>query len=197
MIQIDDAGWGSLLMGVIIAGYRRETGDFAWKEIPVEMFQGENFLREAYRQGAVDAVKGVLLQLRHKPEEPIEICTGYVLDGIRNYLSEQGLHWSAAKITGHLQDKIERLLLDNLRVIGLKDLDYETLTEKHGLFFWNALRWLKGGGINGKALPERERVAKTGWPTYHIWASMPYNEAKKAAKNLKAARRSAKWRASF
>lgn len=52
MIQIDDAGWGSLLSGVIIASLRKETGEFAWREVPVEQFQGNNFEGRVYLMGA-------------------------------------------------------------------------------------------------------------------------------------------------
>ncbi|MBE0427228.1 MAG: hypothetical protein IBX72_11375 [Nitrospirae bacterium] len=189
MIQIDDAGWGSLLLGVIIAGYRPETSKFICTEIPVEMFQGENFSKEAYRKGAVKAAEYVLSKLDYHQNEHIEICTGYVLDGIRGYLSAKGLCYKSGKITGPLQEKIEMQMLENLKKIGLKDLDYETVTEKHGLFFWKSLRWLKGGDVNGRVLSDREKFAKTGWPTYHIWALMPYERARVEAKRYKNNRR--------
>jgi hypothetical protein len=47
------------------------------------------------------------------------------------------------------------------------------------------VRWLKGGNLNGKALPEREMLCKTGWSTFRVWADMPYNEAKKASMRIK------------
>jgi len=43
-IQIDDAGWGCLLLGVLIGAYRVETGEFAFGEIAVEHFQNEDLL---------------------------------------------------------------------------------------------------------------------------------------------------------
>lgn len=189
MIQIDDAGWGSLLLGCGIGGYRVETGEFAYREVPVELFQGDNFASEKYRDGAVRAAQEVLSELCHAPDEPIEICTGYVLDSIRHYLANNRYNWRTGKITGPLQEKIESCLLESLKEIGLHDIDYETLTQKQGLFFYKALKWLKGGNINGTVLPERERFAKTGWATYHIWATMPYEKAKVEAKRFKAQRK--------
>ena len=69
----------------------------------------------------------------------VECCTGYVLSGVRAWLSEQGYDWRTAKITGPLQEKVERAFLDLLQGYGL-DIDYETLTEKQGLAFWLCLR---------------------------------------------------------
>lgn len=72
MIQIDDAGWGSLLSGVIIAGLRKETGEFAWREVPAEQFQGDNFDRRVYLVGAVNAAVDVLVELKHTKDESMK-----------------------------------------------------------------------------------------------------------------------------
>jgi len=78
--------------------------------------------------------------------------------------------------------------LQRLHALGIY-VDYETLTEKQGLLFWHCLRWLKGGNINARrAVPEREAMAKTGWESYNIWVSHPYQQAKRLAAKLKRAR---------
>jgi len=52
------------------------------------------------------------------------------------------------------------------------------------------LKWLKGGDIDAKAaLPESERLAKTGWGTHKIWVSNPYKKAKHLAAEYKVARK--------
>ena len=188
-IQIDDAGWGSLVGGTIIGAYREETGEAAFAMIPVEMFQGEAFARKDYAAGAVAAAQAVLTELGHRHDEPITICTGFVLDGIREYLEKTGYCWQSGKITGPLQELIETRFLEELQKIGVKGVNYETLTEKQGLFFWLCVKWLKNGNLNGKAAPEKERLVKTGWGTYHIWSALPYDKAKVAAKRFKAAAR--------
>jgi hypothetical protein len=41
---------------------------------------------------------------------------------------------------------------------------------------------LKGGNITArKAIPARERLAKTGWSTYPVWIGHPYDEDKTPA----------------
>ena len=91
----------------------------------------------------------------------------------------------AAKITGPLQMRIETALLERLQALGLS-LDYATLTEKQGRLFVECLRWLKGGDLDAsRPLPERERLAKTGWSSYRVWAYNPYAQAKALAGQAK------------
>lgn len=188
-IQIDDAGWGCLLGGVLIAAYRVETGEFACAEIPVEQFQGRAFAEKHYLAGAVEAARSALAQLAAGKEEPIQVCTGYVLEGIRGMLAKEGYTWQTAKITGPLQEKIESELLVRLQALGV-EMNYQTLTQKQGLAFYICLRWLKGGNINAKAPAQtRERFAKTGWSTYRAWAFRPYQQAKIEAGRIKSGRR--------
>ena len=104
MIQIDDAGWGSLVGGVLIAATRTETGEFACGEIPVAFFQSEAFARKAYLEESRDVARRVLEQLHVGKDEPIEICTGYVLEGVRSMLDADGYSsWRTGKIAGALQ----------------------------------------------------------------------------------------------
>lgn len=192
-IQIDDAGWGSPLLGTLIGAYREETGEFVAKMIPVELFQGEAFEKKEYLQGAVAAAKDVLSQLDHQADEPIVICAGSVLEGIRGYLEEAGMNWLSGKIEGPLQQKIEGRFLSALKKIGVRGATFETMTEKQGLFFWLCIKWLKGGDLNAPALPEREKIAKTGWGTYKFWGPLPYEKAKLAAKQFKTQRSRARF----
>jgi hypothetical protein len=195
-VQVDDAGWGYLLGGVVIGARcarRVETAEYAWGEVPVEIFQGAAFARKEYLAGAARAAAQLFEQLRVPLGEPVEICSGYVLDGVRGWLSRAGCRYRMVKVEGPLQALAETTLLERLRQIGL-DIDYETLTEKQGLLFWLCLRWLKGGDINAaRILPEREKYAKTGWASYGIWASHPYEEAKRLAREAKARRRGNRW----
>lgn len=193
-VQIDDAGWGCLIGGVIIGAYRVESEEFVWGEIPVEKFQDGAFSRKEYRFAAADLAKDLLGQLQVATEERIHVCTGYVLGEIRQWLQRQQYSWQPAKITGPLQDRIEHVLLQRIHELGLKEVDFETLTEKQGLLFYQCLRWLKGGNPNATSIiTEREHLAKTGWASYRIWATHPYQEAKELAKVFKARGRTGRW----
>lgn len=195
MVHIDDAGWGCLLGGTLIGAYRVETRQYVVGEIPVELFQGEAFGRKDYLDGGAEVAARLLEQLHVEPDEPIRICTGYVLEGVRGWLDDRRYRWQTAKITGPLQKLVETSLLERLHNLGLTEVDYVTLTTKQGLLFWHCLRWLKGGDINtAEVLPERERLAKTGWANYHVWAGQPYAKARQMVGKAKAQRNQALWR---
>jgi hypothetical protein len=194
MIRMDDAGWGCLIGGVLIGAYRPETEEFRYGEIPVSCFQDTGFARQEYLDAGANVVQRLFTDLAVSKSEPVEVCTGHVLGGIRDWLIHEKYDWRPAKITDSLQILIETALLQTLQGYGLK-VDYETLTEKQGLLFWKCLRWLKGGNIDAtRALPKREKLAKTGWATYRIWVENPYAVAKQKAAAFKAARRRAGWR---
>ena len=190
MVKIDDAGWGCLVGGVLLGIYREETSQFSYTEIPVEMFQGQAFACRQYHEAAYRLTPELLRSIDVSPEEPITVCTGEVLAGVRRYLADNGYNWHRGKITGGLQEKIETALMQKLNGLGIR-VDYKTLTEKQGLLFWHCVRWLKGGNLNAKALPERERLCKTGWKTFRAWADLPYNQAKEEAKRVR--RRRSRW----
>lgn len=178
-IHVDDAGWGCLLGGVLIGAYRLETEEYVWQEVPVEFFQGAAFARKEYLGEVARVVERLLDQLNVPKDEPIQICTRYVLQGAREFLARNRYCWQTAKITGPLQQRAETTLLEKMHALGLAELNYETLTTRQGLLFWLCLRWLKGGDINATcAVPEREKQAKTGWANYRIWVNHPYSQAK-------------------
>jgi hypothetical protein len=67
--------------------------------------------------------------------------------------------------------------------------DYATLTTKQGLYFYQCVKWLKGGDLNAaRPMPERERLCKTGWATYRAWAYNSYEKAKRIANAIKQGR---------
>lgn len=185
-IQIDDAGWGCLLGGVLIGCYRVETGEFTAHEIPVTDFQGECFTHRRYLSTAWVCAKRGLEVLRHETSEPIQVCQGFVNGEVRRKLRVPGI-----RITGPFQARIEKALLDYLNKLGFP---YQGSTEEYGKLFFEALRWLKGGNPNQRGmLPERMRMAKTGWETFRFYRDLPYKEAANEAKRFKSRRRSSRW----
>jgi hypothetical protein len=190
MIQIDDAGWGSLVGGVIIGACRAESSQtqHAFREVGVTFFQGQAFKTQRYLGVAADAALELMEELGVGKDEEVKVCTGYVLQGIRLKLTAEGYQVTQAKIGEPLQTLIEQELLDRVLALGV-ETDLETLTTKQGLYFWQCVRWLKGGDVDAQALPDRAKHCKTGWDTYSIWAQYPWNEAKPLAKAYKARRR--------
>lgn len=193
MIQLDDSGWGSLVGGVIIGACRAESPktQHAFREVPVAYFQGDAFRKKLYLGIAADLALELLEELAVDRDERIEVCTGYVLDAVRMKLLAERYQVIPARIGEPLQTLIEQELLDRVLAIGVVT-DLETLTTKQGLYFWQCVNWLKGGDMKARALAQREKHCKTGWDTYRVWADLPYERAKAAAKRLKAERASAR-----
>lgn len=166
-ILIDDSGWGCPIGSTIIGALRAETGEYAYVILPIEQFQGEKFAHKEYLEGARAATENLLGQLKHLPEEPIRICTGYVHTATRQWLGPRGYNakdWNTTKIEGELQILIERTLRDYLKSLGF---ELHQSTEKYGSLFFEAMVWLKGGNPNTAGmLPQRMAVAKTGWGTF-------------------------------
>ena len=52
---------------------------------------------------------------------------------------------------------------------------------------WLCWQWMKGGKINvRRALPARERLAKTGWTTHPVWIGHPFTETKRLLREKQA-----------
>ena len=178
-IQIDDAGWGSMIGGVLIACYRVETAEFTAWEIPVTDFQGESFNHRRYLSSAWVATQRGLQTLKWGVPEPVQICSGFVHGETHHKLRAAQI----VKITGPLQDKIEAELLSYLHKLGFP---FEGSTEEYGKLFFESVRWLKGGNPNRRGMdPERLKVAKSGWKTFRFYQQYPYREATEKAKAFK------------
>ena len=52
MIQVGEAGWFLPVGGMVIGWLRLETGEFCYRVLPVEFFQGERFQDRQYVQEA-------------------------------------------------------------------------------------------------------------------------------------------------
>lgn len=190
-IQIDDAGWGSLVGGVLIGACCKESPQtrHAFREVDVAFFQGGAFAHKLYLAEAGDAALALMVRLGVPLDEPIEICTGFILRAAQARLAQEGYQVTSTKIGDPLQTLIEREFLNRILALGVLT-DLEILTQKQGLYFWQCVHWLKGGDVETAAsLPEREKHCKTGWSAYPIWAHHPYSEAKPLAKAHKRQKR--------
>jgi hypothetical protein len=164
-IQIDDAGVGDLLYGVVIGAHRKETSEFHYDLIPVRYFQEPDFKRKLYLKKATEVTLDLLKQMKLLDKEQVEICTSFLFDETRPALSEQlGEERVRAKaITGEAQDRVEGAYLDEIRNLG-----YEPISErddKRAKSFFHMLRWIKKDR-------SRLKYAKTGWPRLRRYMSL-------------------------
>jgi hypothetical protein len=156
-VQIDDAGVGDLLDGVVIGAYRLETGEFAYEMVDVEFFQQPRFGRKAYLEEASGIVMKITDRMRLTEDEPLLICSSYIFEkAVRELQEKYGKERvTVTKITGEAQRFVETAYLDEVRNLGYEPLPERD--EKRARNFFHMLRWVKKD-------PSRFKHAKTGWP---------------------------------
>ncbi len=156
-IQIDDAGYGDLLFGVVIGAYRPETNDFFYDVIDVKFFQNPLFEKKRYIDEALKIARKLVKRLKLEDGERIEICRGDILNKASEGFIEAYGEKSVArvKVEGRAQHLVEEAYLDEIRNLGYEPLPDRT--EKWGKSFWHMYRWLRNN-------PRRLRYAKSGWP---------------------------------
>jgi hypothetical protein len=156
-IQIDDAGYGDLLFGVVIGVYRPETDDFFYDVINVKYFQRPLFEKKGYLDEALQIARKLVKRLKLEDGERIEICRGDILDKAAGGLIEAygGKRVARVKVEGRAQLLMEEAYLNEIRNLGYEPLPDRT--EKWGKSFWHMYRWLRNN-------PRMLRYAKSGWP---------------------------------
>jgi hypothetical protein len=156
-VQIDDAGVGDLLYGVVVGAHRKETGEFHYDVIPVSFFQSPNFAKKMYLEKATELAETLLHQMKLAEDEEIEICSSFLFDETRPHLGEKygKTRVKTSVITGQAQTNVETAYLDEIRNLGYEPIPERD--EKRARSFFHMLKWVKNN-------PDRLRYAKTGWP---------------------------------
>jgi hypothetical protein len=157
-IEIDDAGTGDILFGVVIGAYRPEDDHFIYDMIDVRYFQEPVYDKMRHLNEARRVALGLVERLELREEEKILICTGDVLNEAAEALLEQYGEGriERGKIEGRAQFLVERAYTDELRNIGYESR--EDRTEKWGKSFWHMYNWVK------KDPEKRLRWTKSAFP---------------------------------
>lgn len=157
-IEIDDAGTGDILYGVVIGAYRPEDDHFVYDMIDVRYFQEPVYNKKRHLNEARRIALRLVDRLGLKEEEKILICTGDVLNEAAEALLEQygEERIVRGKIEGRAQFLVEQAYTDELSNIGYEARDDRT--EKWGKNFWHMYNWVKKD-------PERRlRWTKSAFP---------------------------------
>ena len=180
-IEIDDAGTGDLVGDAFIGFLRKETGELVFREIPVDLFKGENWKNKRPLKETVELVKDGLDELNFQKEtDVIHLCRGNIFDKVRDYFLEEGINYEDTVVEGKLQDAVEGKLLKHLRNdLGIRS---KSLTKKSGakrffvLFNWVCYDFFK-----------REKYVKSGFKKWKsVWrqrAIEKYEKIRKSKKN--------------
>ena len=155
VILIDDAGWGDLLLGVVIGALKPPDHRYIERRIPVSSFQSPNFENKKYLDDTVKIANEIVEVLQPDMETNFKVCSGYVLSSIRRHLRERGFKVEEVEVTGELQEKVEQGYIRWCKEMGVPA---ERLEDKKR--FWTFLEWVaERPGL-------REKLVKTGWKSW-------------------------------
>ncbi len=155
VILIDDAGWGDLILGVVIGVLKPPDRKYMERRIPVSSFQPPNFENKKYLDDTVKIADEIVEVMQPDTETSFKVCSGYVLSGIRRRLRERGFKVEEVEVAGQLQEKVERGYMRWCKEMGVP---IERLEGKRR--FWALLEWV---AENPRL---RERLVKTGWRSW-------------------------------
>jgi hypothetical protein len=144
------------LGGAVVVMRRVETGESYSGEISLNLFQGDVFKAKEYLVEALKVVAEGMERLRVSQDEPIHICTGYILSKAREALIEEGYTVEGVKIVGPTQELAEREFLKSLVRLGIGDMTTVASMRSFNSF----LAWVH------EDLEEREHFVKTGWTSW-------------------------------
>ena len=164
MIQIDDAGSGSLVGGTCIAALRLETGEYSYDFIPISLYQNGNFCNKLYLNRSKDIVFNLIRKLHVDKKEEILVCQGYMFDVARKHLNAQGYNWKSTKILDPLQSIIEQTFNEYALGLGVP-VQYVKYT-KYPLHFHRILRWVYAD------YPKRHKLCKTDWKSFKKYGNL-------------------------
>ncbi|SNX55412.1 hypothetical protein [Thermoanaerobacterium sp. RBIITD] len=169
MIQIDDAGSGSLVGGTCIGIIRIETDEYHYDIIPLDYYTEEKFNKKQYLNKATEIAIRFLKEMKVDKSEEINVCRGYMFDNLREYLKTNGYNYKSVKILNPLQDKIEKSFEKYALSLGLpkRFLCYT----KYPFHFHKLLRWVYADYDN------RYKLCKTGWKSFIKYSSLKIEES--------------------
>jgi hypothetical protein len=155
-LQIDDAGWGFPLCGVMIG--ISDNVQVLTDVVPVSFFQGSSFEKKDYLKNYTIRGIDLLKSFKANPKtHRIKICTGYVNTHLKKTLRQKGYDVRVAEITGMLQDQLEEKFRQHVdKETGL-DLAYDPKAmekNKIGRAFYQVLDF----GLNNAP-----HLLKSGW----------------------------------
>ncbi|NLT95212.1 MAG: hypothetical protein GXW85_06690 [Clostridia bacterium] len=167
MIQIDDAGSGSLIGGTGIGILNTDNNRYYFRVVPLKYYQTDLFQKKAYQDYVVKIVQDAFREMNIDKTHQIEVCQGYMFDKLRVWLEQNNYQWKSTKIEGPLQIMVEESF--NQYVI---DLGLPPAFIKHARFafgFHRLLKWVFADFDN------RKKLCKTQWKSWQKWSNTKKN----------------------
>lgn len=124
VIQIDDAGFGSPVCGVMVG---ITDGTAIWTDtVDVRLFQGPAYEKKIYLKDYTNRGMAIISKLGILPNtHRIEICSGFINQMLKEKLREHGFNVTITDIKGLLQNVLERLYKEHVKQTLGVDLAYD------------------------------------------------------------------------
>ena len=172
-ILIDDAGWGDLILGVVIGALKLPDRKYMERRIPTSSFQSPKFENKRYLYDGARIAEEILDVMEANKETIFKVCSGYILSSVRRFLVDAGFRVEKTEIKGELQERVEKGFGNWCEEVGVP-------VEKDGKRnFYGLLDWV------GENLKTREKLVKTGWKSWNSrWRKRAYEIGVQKAENL-------------
>jgi hypothetical protein len=155
MIIIDAAGWGELLLGVVVGALKPPNPMLMERRIPIKSFQPPDFKAKKYLKDAVKIADEIIAVMQPDTETCIKISSEYVLTGAFEHLEKLGYNVQIVDSPRDLKVMVEKAYV---RWCIEKGVPEEILSD--GRRFWRFLDWVA-------EIPRvREGLVKTGWASW-------------------------------
>lgn len=170
VILVDGAGWGDLILGVVIGALDVPNARYMERRIPISSFQPPDFENKRYLDDTVRIADKIVEVMQPDGETTFKVCSEYVLSSISRHLRERGFRVEEVGGTGELQEKVERGYIRWCKDMGVPA---ERLEDKNR--FWTFLEWVaERPGL-------REKLVKTGWKSWkEKWRERAFPEGRLA-----------------
>lgn len=175
MIQIDDAGSGSLLGGTVIGIARVETNEYKFDIIPLEYYRDSLFDSKEYINYVVTIVENIFKELDVTDKEEIQVCRGYMFDKLKIWLKENNYNYICTQINDPLQSLVEKTFENYAISLGLHE-SFITYT-KYPFHFHRILKWVYADYEN------RSLLCKTGWKSWKKYGNLSIELHEEKVKN--------------
>jgi transcription initiation factor TFIIE subunit alpha len=157
-ILIDCAGWGDLILGVVIGALKLSGHEYMERRIPSSSFQPPDFENKRYLDDAVKIAEEIVDLMQADGETHFKVAralSGHILSDLRRYLKDRGFNVAEVESTGELQKRVEKGYVKWCVEAGVPP---ERLKDERR--FWTLLEWV------AEAPKNREKLVKTGWRSW-------------------------------
>jgi len=157
-ILIDGAGWGDLILGVVIGVLKLPDHEYMERRIPCSSFQPPDFENKRYLDDAVKIAEEIVDVMQADKQTHFKVARAlsvHILSGLHRYLKDTGFNVAKVESTGELQTRVEKGYIKWCVEAGVPP---ERLKDERR--FWTLLEWV------AEAPKIREKLVKTGWRSW-------------------------------